>query len=83
MTKSSYNEFNKAIQEKEYFKEVQRKIPKKRNTFFSDLDFSIRYGKAILKEKVSRKQSKCSRHERDLWTVLKKWIKFEKYMTFE
>ena len=83
MTKSSYDKFHKVIQKKEYFKEIQTKIPKKRNTFFSDLDFSIRYGKAILKEKVSRKQSKCDRDERDLWTVLKKWIKFEKYMTFE
>ena len=83
MNKSSYEEFHKVISEKEYFKEIQRKIPKKRNTFFSDLDFSIKYCKAILKEKVSKKQSRINRDEKTLWTVIKKWIKFEKYMTFE
>lgn len=51
-TKEVLDKLHKSLEQKDYFKEALTQTPKKRNSYFSDLDFSIRYGKAILKEKL-------------------------------
>ena len=82
-TKESLDKLHKGLEQKDNFKEILAQTPKKRNSFFSDLDFSIRYGKMILKEKLSKKSNEQEKDEWDIWITLTKLINFEKWMSFE
>ena len=58
-------------------------MPKKRSSCFSDLDFTIRYGKTLIKEKLSKKSNGEGKDEWILWIIMTKWVKFDKWMNFE
>lgn len=65
---------------KDYFQEVKKQFPKKRVSCFADLEFTMRYGRLLLKEVLDEPREK---DEWDLWLAMAKWVKFQKFMMFE
>ena len=76
----TYEDMHRNMNSKDYFQEIKKQFPKKRVSCFADLEFTIRYGKLLLKEVLHQPKQQ---DEWNLWVVMAKWVNFPKFMSFE
>lgn len=75
----TYENMHANMNGKDYFQEVKKQFPKKRVSCFADLEFTIRYGRLLLKEVLDEPREK---DEWDVWLAITKWVNFQKFMVF-